>query len=255
MNEDEEQNKANTEEERISKNLNNELCFKLLELLKTNLQKDNSDKDYLILSNHIFQNPFINNILFFDNLKFTDKDTYIEFKLTLKIESYNGIDGFILLQIINQKNKINFIIKKNSLEIEETAENSVNLLYALNDFDKILLADNKYHDIIITLETNLKTIDLSIDNNKIIQKPIPYKNVPFNEFSVIIGFNDNDVNYEENSLDNKLKILENSAEINNIKSGKKRDTCFVYISYFLIFNTLIDEKNLASIFQTEKYLT
>ena len=122
LNEDEEQNKTNTEDEKISKNINNELCFKLLELLKKNLQKDNSDKDYIILSNHIFQNPFINNLIFFDNLKFTDKDTYIEFKLTLKVDTYNGIDGFILLQIINQKNKINFILRNNSLEIKETAD-------------------------------------------------------------------------------------------------------------------------------------
>ena len=255
LNEDEEQNKTNTEEEKISKNINNELCFKLLELLKKNLQKDNSDKDYIILSNHIFQNPFINNLIFFDNLKFTDKDTYIEFKLTLKVDTYNGIDGFILLQIINQKNKINFILRNNSLEIKETADNSVSLLYTINDFDKILLADNKYHDIIISLETNLKTIELSIDNNKIIQKPIPYKYFPFNEFSVTIGFNDSNIDCEENSLDNKLKILENNGDCKNIKNGEKRDMCFVYISYFLIFNTLIDEKNLSSIFQTEKYLT
>ena len=254
-NEDEEQNKRNIEEEKISKNLNDELCYKLLELLKTNLQHDYMDKYYLILSNHVFQNHLINNLLFFNNLKFSkDKDTYVQFRLFLKIGSYNGIDGFTLLQIINQKSKISFAIKNNSLEIKESTDNSEILLYTINEFDKILLVDNEFHEVTIDIETNIKTIDLKVDNKKIIQKPLSFKNSVFGEFKVIIGFNNDIVEHEENCLDKKLNNLEKNSE-NHTKNEKKKDICFVYISYFFIFNTLIEDKYLSSIFQSENSLT
>ena len=243
------------EEEKIAKNINNELCYKLLELLKKNLQQDNLERFYIILSNHVFQNHLINNLLYFTNLKFTskDKDTYVQFKLFLKIESYNGIDGFVLLQIINQKSKISFIIKKNSLEIKESTEYSENLINTINDFDKILLANNEYHNVTIDIETNMKTIDIKVDNKKIIPKPCSFKDSVFGEFNVIIGFNNKVVDNEENSLDNKLNLLEKNSE--NKKNDKKNDICFVYISYLFIFNTLIDDKNLSSIFKSENSLT
>ena len=243
------------EEEKVTKKINEELCYKLLELLKKNLQQDNLEKYYIILSNHVFQNHMINNLLYFTNLKFTtkDKDTYVQFKLFIKIESYKGLDGFILLQIINQKSKISFIIKKNSLEIKEGTEYSSNLIYTINDFDKILLTDNEYHDVTIDIETNMKTIDIKVDSKKIIPKPCSFKDSVFDEFNVIIGFNNTVVDSEENSLDNKLNMLEKNSE--EIKADKKKDICFVYISYFFVFNTLIDDKNLSSIFESENSLT
>ena len=255
-NEDEEQNKRNTEEEKITKKTNDDLCYQLLEILKKNLQQDNLEKYYLILSNHVFQNHLINNLLYFTNLKFTsqEKDTYVQFKLFLKIESYKGIDGFTLLQIINQKSKIiSFVIKNNSLEIKESTEYSENLICTINEFDKILLTDNKYHDVTIDIETYKKTIDIKVDNKNIIPKPCSFKDSVFGEFNVIIGFKSNVVDSEENSLDNKLNMLERNLE--NKKNDKKKDICFVYISYFFVFNALIEDKDLSPIFESENSLT
>ena len=252
-------NDINEEPEKEVKKSDNELCFKLLNLLKNTIQNNYMNENYLILSNYTFHNHWINNILFFENLFFNiTKDTLIEFRLTLKLNSYKGINDFLLLQLINQKNKINFTIKNSSLEVKEISGNKETILIVINNFDKMLPADNKYHNVILNFDVEKKLFSgVGVDDNKIIKQSSGYNNFNFNQFSAIIGFDYNNVKSNENDMKNKLKNLENiNNKDNNIESNENNDdVCFVYISNFFVFNTLIEEKNLLSIFQKEKKLT
>ena len=109
----------------------------------------------MILSNYTFPNHLINNILYIDNLKLANAphDTYIGLKLIIKINSYKGINGFILLKLIREKQSINFFIKNNTLEIIEYSENKENILNKIDNFDKIC-SEGLYHNIILNFERN-----------------------------------------------------------------------------------------------------
>ena len=243
---------AKLEDEKFSKNT---MCLDLLGLLKNNFKENYEKENYLILSNYTFPNHLINNILYFDNLKCNEFDTYIGFKLTININSYKGINGFILLQVIRQKNCISFIINNNTLEIKESINNKESIFKQINNFNKIC-PEGKYHEIILNFETKAKTIEMRINDKIIIEKSTHYKDFIFDEFSAIIGFSSNLINYKTNNINFSLSNFGNNSNIKNNKDNndsKSEETCFVYISYFLIVSTLIDEK-LFKIFEKEKSL-
>ena len=248
FNEEEDQNRANLEDKNEVKNTNNELCYILLDILKKHLENNNMNDNYLILSNYTFPNHLINNIIFFDNLNFKNEfESYIGFKMILRIDSYKGINGFNLLKLINQNINIDFIIMNNTLEIKEISEQKENNLYKIEKFDSILCPDGKYHQFIINFETKGKTFEMFIDDKQIIQKSSPYKYFSFDNFNALIGFGLNFVNDKENDLNTKLSNLENDN-----KQTKDGDVCFIYISYLLFLKTLIDNDKFKSIIDTEK---
>ena len=242
------------EEENNNKKPFNKLCFDLLEILEniftTNYKKENN----FILSNYTFPNHLINNILFIDNLKFVNEshETHLGIKLIIKINSYKGINGFILLKLSKQKQSINFIINNNSLEITENSENKEKLLNKLDNFDKIC-PEGLYHNIILNFNTEQKIFEMKINNNIIINKSNPYKDFVFNEFSVIIGFDYNLV-IELNNIKYQTSNLENNSKqkSNDISQKVEEEVCFVYISYLLIINKLIEGDYLSLTNKNEK---
>ena len=236
------------EDEKNDKISYNKLCFNLLELLKKNFEENYEKKNYLIISNHTFPNHLINNILFFHNFRFKETDHYVGFKIILKINSFKGINGFTLLQLIRHEHNINisFVINNNTLEIKE---NSKDILYEIKNFDKIY-TEGIYHNIIINFNTEEKTFEMKIDEKLIIKKSNPYNRFKFDNFNALIGFNKNFVNYGDNYIDNKLSNLDlNSNKKSNSESG---DACFIYVSYLLILNTLIDDDKISLILNKEK---
>ena len=244
---------AKLEDEKFSKNT---ICLDLLGLIKNKLNDNYEKENYLILSNYIFPNHLINNLIYFENLKSENEfETYIGFELIIKINSYKGINGFILLQVIRQKNCISFIINKNTLEIKESINNKESIFKQINNFNKIC-PEGKYHEIILNFETKAKTIEMRINDKIIIEKSTHYKDFIFDEFSAIIGFSSSLINYKTNNINFSLSNFGNNSNIKNNKDNndsKSEETCFVYISYFLIVSTLIDEK-LFKIFEKEKSL-
>ena len=102
-------------------NNKSKICFDLFNLIKSylNLYYKNRDdfvnnnlSNYLIISNYLFPNHLINNLLFLDNINNSCKEKIIIFRLHLKISSYNGIKSFNQLQVKKEKEKILFIINK-----------------------------------------------------------------------------------------------------------------------------------------------
>ena len=229
-------------EQNINKKCRDKLYFDLLEILGKNL--NNVKEKYLILSNYTFPNHLINNILFFDNLKFKAELVYgIGFKLTLKVTSYKGLNGFILLKLIQINKSICFFIENTSLIIKEDYEESEKILMKIDNFEKILIPDDKYHNIIVNFINIEKTFEMRVDNEIIINKNDSYfKNSISCDFSAIIGFIDNSIIYEKSFLDNKLSKIDNNLIENKITEQKCEDICFIYISHLLIINSNIEEK-------------
>ena len=222
------------------KNINNnyvcKLCFDLLELLKSNF---NYDKEkYLILSNYTFPNHLINNALFLDNLKFKDESVFdIGFKITIKINSSKGLNGFNLLKLIQRENSICFQINNNCLVIKEIYEKSETIINKIDNFDTILYPDDKYHIIIVNFSNMDKTFEMFVDNKLIITKNTSvYKNSISGHFNGLIGFSNDLINCDIKYLDNKLN------KNNNNEPSKNEDIAFIYISHLLFINTSIEEK-------------
>ena len=252
---DEEKDKfryAKLEEENTIKKPFNKLCLDLLGILENILKKNYIKENKLILSNYTFPNHLINNILYIDNLKLANAphDTYIGLKLIIKINSYKGINGFILLKLIREKQSINFIIKNNTLEIIEYSENKEKILNKIDNFDKIC-PEGLYHNIILNFETKQKTFEMKIDNKIIINKSNPYKDFIFNNLSVIIGFNIDLVNESNNFNYLTSNFVSNSEQKNNYIL-KAEEVCFINISYLLIVNTLLEDESLSLMIKKEE---
>ena len=240
----------NNEGEIINNNpidIKSKICLDLFNLLKSylNLYYKNKDdfvnsnlSNYLIISNYLFPNHLINNLLFLDNIKNSCKEKIIIFRMHLKISSYNGINDFNLLQIKNEKVKILFIInEENTLEIKEKNEDYSKILANIENLDKALPADNKFHDIIVEFNNEEKDFNITIDNIKVINKSNKYELFNFDSIKVIIGFNYNSIN---NSNDINLKIPKYKKDTiiddTNNKINSNNSPCFIYISYLLIVN-------------------
>ena len=234
-----------------------EICLDLFNILKKYLRinseniydfANDNTLNYIILSNYTFPNHLINNLLFIDDLKYNNnKDYYLYFRIVLKINTYKEIPELTLLQLRNEKNKIIFKLHKNTLEIKEESLDHKITLYIISNFDKELPADNKYHNLIIVFDTDKKTLRMNIDQKLVINKSNQYNSFNFDSFNMIIGFKNNSVDDNTNNLNNKLINNENKSKIKNINS-----ICFVYISYILILNTLIDEKDLKYFIKKER---
>ena len=173
------------------------------------------------------------------------KDIYIYFSIVIKINTYDGLSDFILLQLKSENNiKIIFTIDNNKLEVKERSENHKTNLAILQNFNEELPADNKYHNCKIIFNTLEKTFTMVIDKKQIISKSNQYKFFNFKSFNMIIGFNHTSVDDEAYDINTKFNNIEckNNKDIkdnkdNIIKINKKIH--FIYISYLLILNTLI----------------
>ena len=247
------------EEENKSKD-----CYDLINLfhiLKNYLKKyneisydfvNNNTSNYIILSNKTFPNHLINNILFIDNLFYNNtKDNYVDIRMVIKINTYDGLSNFTLLQLKDNdddnKIKLIFTIDKKNLEIKEEGPNHKKTLCIFKDFDTILPADNQYHDLIISFIICEKSIKISIDKKEITQKIKNYNLFIFKCFNLIIGFKNKFVDDKTNDIN--LKFSNN--EINS-KKAENKSNIYVYISYLLIFNTLIGNIDLTSYMKNEK---
>ena len=252
--------------ERDMNNTNNEsvneskICLDLFNILKKYLNKNlentydfvnNNTRNYIVLSNHTFPNHLINNLLFIDDLKYNKlKDVCLYFRIVLKINTYEGMPEFILMQLRNEKIKLIFKINKNTLEIKEESPDHKITLYMLTNFDKVLPADNKYHNLIIIFEIDKKIINMTIDNNLVIEKSNQYNYFNFDSFNMIMGFKKNVVNESINNIDNKLSINKKEADTG------KHSICYIYISYLLILNTsIIKEEDLVYTIKKERNYT
>jgi len=258
----------NNEGEIIHNNrINNKtkLCLDLFNLLKSylNLYYNNKDdfvnnnlSNYLIISNYLFPNHLINNLLFLDNINNSCQEKIIIFRMHLKISSYNGINGFNLLQIKNEKVKILFIInEKNSLEIKEKSDDYGKVLVNYENLDKVLPADGKFHDIIIEFNDEEKDLNITIDNIKVINKSKKYRLFKFDSFKVIIGFNYSSI-YHDSDINLKIPNYKKDTDIydNNNKKVSNSSPCFIYISYLLILNKneMINNQKLNELIREEK---
>ena len=259
---------TNNEGEIINNNpINNKskICFDLFNLIKSylNLYYKNRDdfvnnnlSNYLIISNYLFPNHLINNLLFLDNINNSCKEKIIIFRLHLKISSYNGINGFNLLQVKNEKAKILFRInEKNTLEIKEKNEDYSKILAYIENLDKVLPADDKFHDIIIEFNDEERDLNITIDNIKAINKSNKYKLFKFDSFKLIIGFNYNSINYN-NDINLKMPKYQKdiSLDDNSNKANSNASPCFIYISYLLIFNKneMINNQKINELIRKEK---
>ena len=253
LNNEEEENRdrfAKLDEE--EKSTKNKLFLDLLELLKNKFDENYEKENYFILSNHTFPNHLINNLLYLDNLKIIKEicDTYIGFKLFIKINSYKGINGFKLLELINRKERISFIINNNFLEIKEGFNNEEIILKKIGDFDRIC-PEGEFHNIILNFETKTRTFEMRINDKIIVEQSTTYKNFVFDEFGVIIGFSNNLVNYKANYINNEFSNIKNDPE-QNIIISKNEEVCFVYISYLLISSTLIEDEKIIQVFKKKE---
>ena len=239
------------------------ICLNLFNILKKylklNLENDynfvnNNTSNYIILSNYTFPNHLINNLLYLENLKYNkNKDIYIYFKIVLKISKYNEMPKFTLMQLRNERIKINFSINEKILEIKEECPNSQITLFILPNFDKELPADNKYHDCTIIFNIEEKTFKMFIDNKNIIEKSNKYKNFNFESFNMIMGFKNDFVEDKINNIYSKFSQNEISNKNNsNNNNLDKNSISFIYISYLLILNTLIEEEKLVLSIKNER---
>ena len=256
-------NTYNEEESNNENEINNnksKICFELFNLIKKYLKLNNDNiydfinnntSNYIIISNYSFPNPLINNLLFLDNLKYNNlKDFYVYFKIVLKINTYNGIKDFFLLQLRDGKFSIIFtIIENNVLEIKEKGKEYQKSLSKIENFDQVLPADNKYHNCIIVFNTQERKFYMEIDNKKIIKESYQYKYFTFDNFNVLIGYKANLIDKETNDINTRLTKFESN---NNEMAKTKNNVSFIYISYLLILNTLIDEKSLINSINNEK---
>ena len=257
----------NNEEEINNENNENEIDNKpkicldffniLKKYLKLNLKNNNNfinnnTTNYVILSNYTFPNHLINNLLFVDDLKYRSyKDKNVSFRIVLKINTYNGMSDFILLQLRSGKIKIIFLIHKNSLIIREESSDHQITLGRVDNFYKELPDDNKYHNIFICFDTDKKCLDMTIDNKVIISKSNQYQHFQFESFNMLIGFKNSKIDCETNNINSKLSKNKNDMNI------KKDPICLIYISYLLVLNTLLikNEDLEKSILKERNYYT
>ena len=262
-------NTYNEEESNNENDINNnksKICFDLFNLIKKYLKLNNDNindfinnntSNYIIISNYSFPNPLINNLLFLENLKYNNfKDIYVYFKIILKINTYNGIKDFFLLQLRDGKSRIIFsIIQNNILEIKETGKEYKKTLYKIENFDQLLPADNKYHNCIIVFNTQEKHIHMEVDNKIIITKSNQYNYFTFDNFNVFIGYRASSIDKKTNDINSRLTKLESN---NDEMTKTKNNVCFIFISYLLILNTLIqeiEEKSLINSIKKERKYT
>ena len=169
-------------------------CLKL----SSNEQKQNFQ--YLSLSKQAFSNPYIYNIFYITNLQI--EEPIIHFNLMIRINSYENIDKFNIVNFINEKTNQSLFItldNQNHLLICENniknSNNPINILASYKNIDNYLLIDNKFHILSIIIDSENKIIDILIDYNKINtnQQIINYKNFEFESFGLYIGYDFDDI--------------------------------------------------------------
>ena len=200
------------------KQIINKLFIILKENLKSSLKLQKQDFQYLSLSKKIFNNPFIFNIFYINNLQ--KNENIIHYNIDIRINNYNTIDNFYIVNFINEKINLSLFIlinKKNQLVVGEKSinKNQINHLGLFENINEFLLTDNNFHNISIIIEVENKNIKILIDNKKINLhiNEIKYNNFSFDEFGLFLGYD-----YETvNSFNNKKNINDVSIiDISNI---------------------------------------
>ena len=224
----------------INSEKKNKLCFELFNLIKINIlnyyENQNlyeNNYNYIVLSNTTFPCHLIYNLLFVDNLKFNkDNDSYILFKLFIKITNYDSINGFYLYKFQNGPMNLEiFLTSQKELIIREKNGKNMEILKKIPNFDKILPADSKFHDFLLIFNIEEKCFTISVDSQEKSQK-IKYKNIDFSDFKFVIGFTYNSIVERENCNNNY---------------------CFIYISYFLVMNCFIENEKLNRTIEKNRY--
>ena len=201
---------------------NKKIILLLFNILKDSLlcfyNKQKQNYQYLSLSKKIYSNPFIYNIFYINNLQI--KENIINYNFDIRINSFDNIDNFCLLNLVNEKLKQNLFISLDSeknLTIGEKnlISNEVDILITYNNIDNYLLIDNKFHNISIIIDKEKKSITLLIDSKDISSKNelVNYKNFIFDNIGLSVGYDYKEVD----NFNNKIN-KENSAiiDISNI---------------------------------------
>ena len=209
------------EKESYKKNRFKILINELFSLLKedlnplTKIQKQNYQ--YLSISKKNFNNPFIYNIFFINNLK--RDEAIIHFNLDIRINSFDSIENFWIANFINEKMNQSLFISinnKNQLIIGEQSINKnqekINQLASFENINEHLLTDNNFHNISVIIDIENKNLKILIDYKYINQykKIINYNNFLFDDFNIIIGY-DYDVVTSFNSKfkdENNISIID-----------------------------------------------
>ena len=187
--------------ETIYENKNNnyrykEIILKLLSLLKENISLPSIQKQnyqFLSLSKKSFSNPFIYNIFYINNLR--TNEAILHYNVDIRINTYNTIGNFYIANFINEKNNQSLFIyinNKKQLVVGEKLlnKNQVNELDIFDNINDCILNDNKFHNISIIIDLEIKNIKILIDYKKINPRShnINYNNFNFENFSLIIGY-------------------------------------------------------------------
>ena len=229
----------------------------LFSFLKENLNSSSNkiqkqNYEYISLSKKIFNNPFIYNIFYINNIK--TEEAIIHYNVDIRISSYNTIGDFYIANFFNENiNMSLFIIinNKNQLIVGEKAidKNEIQQLDLVENINDYLLADNNFHNISIIIDTENKNIKILINYKKINQQSnyINYKNFLFSEFSIIVGYDydvvnsfnnkdnkDNEYNFSIIDISNILVINYKNDVDNYILNTEKETNKKIYISHNLL---------------------
>ena len=186
---------------------NKKMILILFSLLKDSLSsfynKQKQNHQYLSLSKKVFPNPFVYNIFYLNNLQI--EEPIIPYNFDIRINTYENIDKFYIMNLINGKDNLNFFIsleKGSKLIIGEknTKNNRTEILVTYYNINNYLLIDNKFHNISIIIDKENKSIKTFIDYKKINseKKIIHYKNFNFDNVSLFIGYEFDIVNDYKN---------------------------------------------------------
>ena len=195
-----------------------EIIKKLFSILKENLnplikfQKQNYQ--YLSISKKYFNNPFIYNIFYINNLK--RDEAIMHYNIDIRINSFDNIENFWVVNFINEKINQSLFISinnKNQLIVGEKAinQNQINQLASFENINEFLPADNNFHNISIIIDIENKNIKILVDYKYInhYKTIINYNNFLFNDFNIIIGY-DYDIVHSFNSKcqDENVSIID-----------------------------------------------
>ena len=197
---------------------------------------DNNQKydcQYLSLSKGVFSNPYIYNIFYINNLQL--EEPIIQFNINIRINSFDNIDKFNVVNFINEKtNQRIFIILDNQNQLLICENNIINnkaqidILATFKNIDNYLLIDNKFHKLSVIINSKNKNIEILVDHNKINtndKQIIYYKNFEFESFGLYIGygfddinaFNNNYPNYNASIIDiSNISLINYSDDVSNI---------------------------------------
>ena len=197
---------------------NKKIILILFSILKDSLSsfynKQKQNHQYLSLSKKVFPNPFVYNIFYMNNLQI--EEPIIHYNFDIRINSYENIDKFYIMNLINDKDNLNFFISlENGSKLiigeKNTKTNKIEILVTYYKINNYLLIDNKFHNISIIIDKENKSIKTFIDYKKINseKKIVHYKNFNFEIVNLFIGYEFDIVNdYQNKNIQDNAPIID-----------------------------------------------